>query len=70
MKHLITRYIKPLALWLLQGLIGAAMIAFFLFLALEWAAGCGESYTDAKGKVHINECIWVSQVPDAQAIKK
>jgi hypothetical protein len=51
-------------------LLGAAMIAFFLYMFLEWAAGCGETYTDSKGKVHINECIWVSKVPDTGTIKK
>ena len=64
MKHLWTRFIKPLVLWILQGLIGAAMIIFFAYLFLEWAAGCGETYTDSKGKVHINECIWKSEVPN------
>jgi len=63
MKHLWTYYIKPLVLWLLQGLLGAVMVAFFLYMFLEWAAGCGETYTDSKGKIHINECIWVSKVP-------
>jgi len=24
---------------------------------LEWASGCGETYTDSKGKVHIGECM-------------
>jgi hypothetical protein len=61
--------LKALGMWILQGLVGAAMIAFFLFMFLEWAAGCGESYTDSKGKVHINECIWISNVPSQQVSK-
>ena len=64
LKQLITRYLKPLVLWLLQGLLGAAMIAFFLYMFLEWAAGCGETYTDSKGKVRISECVWRSEVPN------
>ena len=63
LKHLMTRYLKPLVLWLLQGIIGAAMVLFFAYMLAEWAAGCGETYTDSKGKVHINECIWQSEVP-------
>jgi hypothetical protein len=63
MKHLWTRYIKPLVLWLLQGIIGAAMVLFFAYMLIEWASGCGETYTDSKGKVHINECVWQSEVP-------
>lgn len=33
------------------GLIGA-------FLVLEWFSGCGETYIDAKGVRHANECIF------------
>jgi hypothetical protein len=61
--------LKAVGLWILQGLIGAALIAFFVFMFLEWAAGCGESYTDSKGKVHITECLWVSHVPSQQVSK-
>ena len=60
MKHLWTQYIKPLLLWILQGLIGAALMAFFLYMFLEWAAGCGETYTDSKGKVHVNPCGYIT----------
>jgi hypothetical protein len=63
MKHLWTQYIKPLVIWLAQGIIGAAMVAFFAYMFLEWASGCGETYTDSKGKVHIGECIWQSEIP-------
>jgi len=53
MKRLITR----IATWLIQGILGLVLIAFFLFLFVEWVSGCGEAYTDSKGKVHINECV-------------
>ena len=66
MKHLWTQYLKPLLLWILQGLVGAALIAFFAYMFLEWAAGCGETYTDAQGKVHVYECLWVSEVPTSK----
>jgi hypothetical protein len=29
-----------------------------LFL-VEWAAGCGETYTDANGVTHQNECVFL-----------
>ena len=63
MKHLFTRYIKPLVLWFFQGVLGVAIIVSFAYMLAEWAAGCGETYTDSQGKVHINECLWQSEVP-------
>jgi hypothetical protein len=57
MKHLWTNYLKPLVIWLAQGIVSAALILFFVFMFLEWASGCGETYTDSKGKVHIGECM-------------
>ena len=29
-----------------------------LFL-VEWAAGCGETYTDAQGVEHVGECVFL-----------
>jgi hypothetical protein len=45
-------YYYPLVivLWL-------AMMGFFALVAVEWAAGCGESYTDANGVEHQYECL-------------
>ena len=63
MKHLWTQYLKPLVLWLIQGIIGAAMVLFFAYMFIEWASGCGETSPDSKGKVHINECVWQSEIP-------
>lgn len=37
-------------------------VAFGILMAvavLEWAAGCGETYTDSKGVVHVNECVFI-----------
>ena len=64
MKHLWTQYIKPLVIWLLQGILGAAIVLFFAFMFVEWATGCGETYTDSKGKVHINECTFTTPRKD------
>ena len=58
MKHLMTRYIKPLVIWLLQGIVSAIIVLFFAYMLAEWASGCGETYTDSKGVVHINECVF------------
>ena len=56
MKRLITR----IATWLIQGILGLALIASLMFLLIEWASGCGETYTDSKGKVHTNECTFTA----------
>ena len=48
------RFIEFLA----QALLGAAFTVFFAYLLVEWAVGCGETYTDSKGKVHTNECVF------------
>lgn len=26
---------------------------------LEWMVGCGETYTDSKGVVHVNQCLFI-----------
>jgi hypothetical protein len=53
------KYLKALGLWILQGLIGLALMAFFVVMVAEWAAGCGETYVDSKGIRHQNECIFI-----------
>ena len=47
--------------WLIQALIGLVLMAFFAFMLVEWMAGCGESYVDAKGTTHINECVFINK---------
>jgi mannose/fructose/N-acetylgalactosamine-specific phosphotransferase system component IIC len=37
----------------LAVVIGSVLAVMFI----EWMAGCGESYVDAKGVTHANECI-------------
>jgi hypothetical protein len=32
-------------------------------ITIEWMAGCGESYTDAYGKRHLNECVFINFPP-------
>lgn len=39
-------------------------IGFSVLLSLfvmEWMAGCGETYTDSKGVVHQNECLFINK---------
>ena len=55
------KYLKAFALWLLQAAIGLAMLGFFLLMVMEWAAGCGETYVDAKGVRHQNQCLFINQ---------
>ena len=44
--------------WLIQAIIGAVFLAFFVYLLLEWASGCGEHYVDANGVTHVQECVF------------
>jgi len=50
------RLIKKLAHALGQAVIGVALLALALIFILEWASGCGETYTDYRGEVHTYEC--------------
>lgn len=53
---------KRLIELLAQATMSAALTVFFAYLIVEWAVGCGESYIDAKGIKHANECaITVTQ---------
>jgi hypothetical protein len=55
------KYLKTFAIWLLQGILSAALLIFFVVLFAEWMAGCGETYVDSKGKTHQNECIFLKR---------
>lgn len=64
-------YIRPFGkpirepLWLRIGKVACTalmVIAFAAFMAvmvIEWLAGCGESYVDANGVRHQNECVFI-----------
>ena len=52
-------FLKRLALWLLQGIIGAVFVLAGAVILAEWFAGCGESYVDSKGVTHAHECIFI-----------
>jgi succinate dehydrogenase/fumarate reductase cytochrome b subunit len=53
--------LKAFALWVLHGIIGLALMGFLVLMVAEWAAGCGETYTDSKGIKHQNECIFIKR---------
>ena len=36
----------------LIGIVGALLI-------IEWAVGCGETYTDSMGVTHANDCVFL-----------
>ena len=48
---------SSIAMFLFTGLLGV----FFALMLVEWMAGCGETYVDAKGIRHANECIFLSK---------
>ena len=50
---------KRLGIWLLQGVIGLAFIVGGALFMVEYMAGCGETYTDSKGRTHNNECVFI-----------
>jgi hypothetical protein len=49
---------------IIQTLCGLAIGAFFLFMLIEWASGCGEAYVDSEGKTHIGECMFTTTKKD------
>lgn len=72
MKH---RPLKPMGLsvndsvakrilrWLFTALMTVLFCTLMAVITIEWMAGCGESYTDAKGNVHLNECVFINFPP-------
>jgi hypothetical protein len=51
--------LKKFGMFLLQGVVGLAFIVGGALFLVEYMAGCGETYTDSKGIVHNNECIFI-----------
>jgi hypothetical protein len=42
-----------------DSLIAIVIGALGALILIEWMAGCGETYTDSKGKVHQETCVFV-----------
>ena len=38
-------------------ILSLVLVSFFAIGVLDWAGGCGESFTYADGSVHSGECI-------------
>lgn len=54
---------KRIIRWLATALMMVLFCTFMAVLAIEWLAGCGESYTDANGNRHLNECVFINFPP-------
>ncbi|MDV7391947.1 hypothetical protein RZS08_11355, partial [Arthrospira platensis SPKY1] len=52
---------KSLYYYLLAAVLWVVMLGFIAVVVIEWMAGCGESYVDANGVRHINECVFIPQ---------
>ena len=50
----VAKWVATVAAVTAFGLLGAILL-------LEWMAGCGETYIDAKGERHANECIFIGR---------
>jgi hypothetical protein len=44
---------------ILDAVIVLLVCVLGALLLIEWAAGCGETYTDAQGVEHQNECVFL-----------
>jgi len=44
------------ASYVISATVIGVLMAVFL---LEWMAGCGETYIDAKGVQNVNECVFI-----------
>lgn len=44
---------------LLEFILVVVFGILFGMLILEWMAGCGETYVDANGVRHQNECLFI-----------
>ncbi len=53
MRKLLNLFVTAIAFLLIGGA--------FAVLFIEWMAGCGETYIDAKGVRHQYECVFIPQ---------
>lgn len=58
--RLLIEILGRVLVWIVQALLGVALIALFAYLLVEWASGCGEHYVDSKGVTHVNECLYTN----------
>ena len=53
------RLIELVTLWVIPALLWVCIMALTAVMAVEWMAGCGETYIDANGVEHQNECVFL-----------
>jgi len=51
--------LKRVLRWLLQVAVVTGCTVLIVLCLAEWMVGCGETYVDAKGVRHANDCIVV-----------
>jgi hypothetical protein len=49
--------LKSIANAMLQLTLYVLILCLFTVALIEWAVGCGETYTDANGVTHAYECV-------------
>lgn len=54
------RFMPRIVSILMSVLLALIMAGFFAVLLVEWMAGCGETYVDAKGQRHQYECVFIN----------
>jgi hypothetical protein len=47
--------------WAIATFFTVAFAVFGAVILLEWLSGCGETYTDYQGIVHLYECVFIPQ---------
>ena len=55
--------LKRISRWVLTAVMTVLFSIFMAVIAIEWLAGCGESYVDANGNRHLNECVFLNFPP-------
>jgi len=53
--------VKDILNYIIGGLIMFFFAGFIAVIAIEWFAGCGETYIDANGERHAYECVFIPQ---------
>jgi len=53
-------WLKRITRWVLTAVVMVLFCTFMAVVLIEWMAGCGESYIDANGRTHLNECVFIN----------
>lgn len=54
---------RKLVDWAVAAITMVIFAVMMAVVTIEWMAGCGESYVDANGKRHLNECVFINFPP-------